>query len=225
MGLFKKSKNNLNHNHSVQYPKCNCDGCPKQENCQYGHVNSDWLDGSRLSLVDKFILVNGDLEPAEPPGIATLSQRHDLQKLRALNKECLQETLKYLEQLRQFYYTCGKCGPAYFRFMNIQGELRLVKQALKEYDSYHENLKKLSLVHPYILKELDSHDFILQKDVYKKFDMIEKRKVSKVITRMEEKGLINTVKYSGTYKLVRCDHSSSYSTQFVQETTPAKPEE
>ncbi|NBH61602.1 hypothetical protein D1155_08065 [Anaerotruncus sp. 80] len=136
MALFKKNKTeNIMEKYSTSnMPKCNCDGCPKQDTCQYGHVITDYFDGSRLSLADKYMLLDTS-EPEAPKGIATLEQCHDVRKLKKLNRECLQETLEYLVQLRQYYYDYGKCGSAYYRFMNMSGELQLVKQALKELNS------------------------------------------------------------------------------------------
>ncbi len=136
MKLFKNTKKHPLKKYSASnMPKCNCDGCPKQDTCQYGHVIVDYLDGSRLSLADKYMFLDTS-EPEAPKGIASLEQRHDLRKLNKLSKECLQKTLEYLVELRQYYYGYGKCGSAYYRFMNISGELQLVEQALKELDSF-----------------------------------------------------------------------------------------
>jgi hypothetical protein len=151
------------------------------------------------------VFVNNDgtnrSETIEPKGIASCTQRHDLRKLRSLSKEQLLKTLEYLGEEKDFYYGYGKCGQAYYRMMNMHTELQLVKEALKEYDSYHESLKSLSLVHPFILQAIKENGFVLQKDVYSEFDMIEKSKVLKVITKMVDEDIIKKEKYSNSYKL------------------------
>lgn len=40
-----------------KYPKCNCDGCLKQESCEYGHVIYDEITKERMTLFDKFMML------------------------------------------------------------------------------------------------------------------------------------------------------------------------
>lgn len=205
----KKEQSNKRPEKTIQasiYPKCNCDGCQKQDVCKYGHIIYDDLDGTKLSLADKYMFVNNDginhPNPKEPEDIADNTQRHDLRKLRNLSKEQLLKTLEYLGEEKDFYCGYGKCGQAYYRLMNMHAEFQLVKEALKEYDSYHESLKNLSLVHPFILLKIKEDGFVLQKDVYREFNMIEKSKVTKVIAKMVDEDIIKKEKYSNTYKLI-----------------------
>lgn len=122
------------------HPKCNCDGCPKQENCEYGHVVYDEFDG-RLSLFDKYMRLNC-LEKFEDvydlqDKIATNEELHNKKLLLKLDKQCLINTKTFLEAQKQWFLSQGKCGRSYFYFMNMHKEMQLVDEAIKDYDFYN----------------------------------------------------------------------------------------
>lgn len=124
-----------------QYSKCNCDGCINQESCKYGHVIYDEFDKTKLSLADKFMMLH-TFDNFEPVGdyddIATIEERHYQKKLIKLNRNRILKTLSYLQEQKKLYLAVGKCGKAYYNFMNMGGELQLVKNTLKEYDKLYK---------------------------------------------------------------------------------------
>lgn len=124
------------------HPKCNCDGCPKQENCKYGHVISDEFEG-KLSLFDKYMLLNSfekfeDVYDSQEK-IATNEELHNLKLLLKLDKQCLINTKTFLEAQKQWLLSQGKCGRSYFYFMNMHKEIQLVDEAIKNYDFYNRD--------------------------------------------------------------------------------------
>lgn len=124
-----KDANNLRMS-AKELPKCNCDGCPKQENCEYGHVIIDEITGERLTLADKFSFLHA-FDNYEPSGdeytdIATIEERHHQKKLLVMDESKLLRTLEYLDKQKKMYYEAGKCGRAYYSFMNMGAERKLV---------------------------------------------------------------------------------------------------
>lgn len=118
-----------------EQPKCNCDGCPRQESCEYGHIIVDEITGERLTLADKFILKHAfdDYEPDgdEYTDIATIEERHHQKKLLPMEDAKLLRTLEYLDKQKKLYYEVGKCGQAYYRFMNMGEERKLVWETIQ----------------------------------------------------------------------------------------------
>lgn len=143
MGFFNRKKNSVSSHGKKNYPKCNCDGCNRQETCKYGHIIYDDFDHSRLSLVDKFIMLYAfDSKRFEPKGnysdIATSEERHNRNKLLKLDRNVLVKTLDYLQEEKKLYLDVGKCGKAYYNDMNMGGEMQLVKDSIKLMDEVEE---------------------------------------------------------------------------------------
>ncbi len=123
------------------YVKCNCDGCPKQDKCEYGHVVYDEITNERMALYDKFMMLHTfdcDISEENFGDIATIHERHDKRLLMKLDINILHNTLNYLQEVKRTYYSIGKCGRSYFNFMTIGDEISLVKEAIKDYKSYQE---------------------------------------------------------------------------------------
>ncbi len=115
--------------------KCNCDGCPNQDNCEYGYIVIDEITGERLTLADKFMLLHA-FDNYEPEGdeytdIATMEERHRQKILITMDEEKLLRTLEYLDKQKKLYYKVGKCGRAYYSFMNMGAERKLVWETIQ----------------------------------------------------------------------------------------------
>lgn len=187
-------------------PKCNCDGCFRQKECEYGHVIYDEVDKSRMTLFDKFMmlhLVDG-MEPIEFNGnIATVEEVHNKKLLFQLDKDTLLNTLNYLQEQKKRYLAVGKCGKAYFSFMKMEDEIVLVKETIKEYDSYYKKLDRIESIKPFILKKIDLNEEVLQKDLFAEYDDIGKGQVSKVINQLVADGIVKKEKHGNTYVIKR----------------------
>lgn len=115
--------------------KCNCDGCPKQGDCQYGHIIYDEITKERMTLFDKFMMLHTfecEVSPNDFGIIATNEETHNRQLLLKLDKEVLYNTLNYLQEVKKAYLAFGKCGRSYFNFMKMGDEILLVKEVIKE---------------------------------------------------------------------------------------------
>lgn len=116
-----------------RYPKCNCDGCPNQESCRYGHIIYDEIDKKRLSLTDKFIMLHA-FDKFVPVGdyedIATIEECRNQNQLIKLDEEKIIRTLNYLQEEKNLYLAVGKCGRAYYNSMNLGGILKFVEECL-----------------------------------------------------------------------------------------------
>ena len=116
------------------FSKCNCDGCPKQGECKYGHTIYDEFDGERLTLADKFIMLYA-FDSFEPVGdyydIATTEDRNNRNQLIKMDEEKLVKILEYLQEQKRLYLSFGKCGRAYYNFMKMGRELQLAEECLK----------------------------------------------------------------------------------------------
>lgn len=134
----------LSTNAQKQFPKCNCDGCLKQENCKYGHTIYDEYTHERLSLADKFIMLSV-FDELVFDELNIVAESNDiiiddtcLTNVKLLLKqpyESLRNTLDYLQAEKKQYVSFGKCGRAYYNFMQMNNRINCVKKALKEYKS------------------------------------------------------------------------------------------
>lgn len=119
-------------------PKCNCDGCPKQETCEYGHVVYDDITSERMTLTDKFIMLSTFDYPISSLDISAYGEiinpgdLHNYKKITSYSKDILQSTLTYLQDEKKSYLSYGKCGRSYFNFMKMNVPLENVKKAIKE---------------------------------------------------------------------------------------------
>lgn len=161
------AKNGSDFNY--KYPKCNCDGCPKQEECEYGHTIYDEVTNERMTLVDKFMMLHAldGFECANDNNfnIATNEELHDKRLLLKLDEDTLGNTLHYLQNQKKQYIALGKCGRAYFNFMKIGDEIVLVKEAINEYNNNSmEQMEKLDL-HNYVDVQQE-YDFVMKHTQY-----------------------------------------------------------
>lgn len=184
-----------------KFPKCNCDGCHKQGNCQYGHVIYDEFTGERMSLFDKFMMLNvceTDF-PEASIVVATNEELHDMSLLMKLDKEALYETLEYLQNIKKWYYDYGKCGKAYFNFMKMGDEILLVKETIREYDEYHNMLSSIELLKKTIMYKVEKEQAFRQDKLYEEFDGIQRKWITTAVRQLEKEKLIVREKTGKTY--------------------------
>lgn len=122
---------------NVHYPKCNCDGCPKQPDCKYGHMIYDDITKERITLADKFIMLT-TLETTSFPHsfepvniISNMQDIYSIKTANAYSKDVIENTLSYLQEEKKLYLSFGKCGRAYFNYMKMNGPIEILKSALK----------------------------------------------------------------------------------------------
>ena len=191
----------------IKYPKCNCDGCLRQESCEYGHVIYDEITNERMTLFDKFMMViiessdNFNIEKFSGSfgTIATNEEMSNKYSLLELDKNTLHNTLKYMEAVKKAYANFGKCGRAYFNFMKMGDEISLVKEAIREYDGYQMILKQKDSVKSYILERVNKEGEFKQEETYKSFRGIERKNVTSAVKELEKEGFIIREKYGNTY--------------------------
>jgi len=188
-----------------QLAKCNCDGCPNQETCEYGYIIYDEFDG-HLSLADKFIFIGG-CDVVKP-----VSNREDIIDTRFLrnkkelykqSKEKLKNTLYFLQEQKKKIYSIGKCGKAFFKYDLMENEINFVKEVLRDYDSYYEQIKRKESIRPSILKQIEIGGYVLQVDIFKEFADFPRNEIANIIKQMELDEIIVREKSGNTYKLVR----------------------
>lgn len=119
------------------YPKCNCDGCSKQDSCTYGHIIYDEITRERMTLADKFIMLSAldNIEfkiNCESTNTIPNEHLHDAKKLLTYTKDELINLLSYLQEQKKNYIEFGKCGRSYFNFMKMNAEIEMVKKAIKQ---------------------------------------------------------------------------------------------
>lgn len=196
--IFENTENVFTYR---KFPKCNCDGCPKQDRCQYGHVIYDEFTRDRMTLADKFMLL--DICKSDFPEaslvVATNEELHDMSLLMKLDKDALCETLEYLKNIKKWYYDYGKCGKAYFSFMKMENEISLVKRTIKEYDEYHNMLNSIELLKKTIIYKLEKTNVLFQDDLYKEFYNIERSWVTKAVRQLEKEKIIVREKDGKSY--------------------------
>lgn len=188
----------------MNVPKCNCDGCQKQENCEYGHVIYDEITRGRMSLFDKFAMVESlefDVSTEKFGKIATIQELHDKRLLLKIDKNVLYNTLNYLQEMQKAYYAFGKCGRAYFNFMKMGDEISLVKEAIKEYDAYQKRVNQMAVIKTYIIDRLNKERDLLQLDLYKEFSGVERSWVTNAVRELVKENLIIREKFGKSYKI------------------------
>lgn len=124
---------------NTKRPKCNCDGCSRQENCEYGHVIYDEITNERMTLFDKFMMLHTfelNISAEGFGSIATDEESRNKRLLMKLDIATLHNTLNYLQEVKKAYLLFGKCGRAYFNFMKMGDEIALVEEAIQEYGAY-----------------------------------------------------------------------------------------
>lgn len=186
----------------VKYPKCNCDGCPKQDNCEYGHVIYDEITKKRMSLFDKFMMLHTfdcSVSPEDFGNVAANKELHDKRLLLELGKNVLYNTLNYLQEVKKVYLAFGKCGRAYFNFMKMGDEISLVKEAVREYDEYQAILKQQNLVKSYVLDRAYKEGEFKQEEIYKNFPDVERKNVTSAVRELEKSKCIIREKNGKTY--------------------------
>ncbi len=181
--------------------KCNCDGCPKQMNCEYGYVVYDDITKEKMSLSNKFMMLQAfeNCESTNKSSIATIEELHNKKLLLKLDLSTLENTLAYLLEQKENYLAVGKCGKAYFNFMKMGDEISLVKEAIREYDEYQVILKQKDLVRSYVLDRVSKERKFQQEEIYKMFSDVERKNVTDTVREMEKSGLIVREKYGKTY--------------------------
>lgn len=136
LGLEEAVKKNTTLN--SKRGTCNCDGCPKQEVCTYGHIIYDEITGERMTLVDKFItltvLNDRELKVTSKFDTAIIPDEHwhDIKLLLGYSNEELKNTLMHLQEMKKNYTTFGKCGRYYFSFMKMNDMISNLKKAIRE---------------------------------------------------------------------------------------------
>lgn len=88
-----------------------------------------------MTLANKFMFLHA-FDNYEPNGdeytdIATIEERHHRKKLLLMDEAKLLRTLEYLDKQKKLYYEAGKCGQAYYRFMNMGAERKLVWETIQ----------------------------------------------------------------------------------------------
>lgn len=116
-------------------PACNCDGCPNQNTCKYGHVIKDDITRERLPLWTKFELLHS-FDRFEPENdiytdIASEEEMRYQKTLLKLDEDKLLRTLDYLDAQKKWYYAAGKCGIAYYKYMKLGSVQQAVQDALR----------------------------------------------------------------------------------------------
>lgn len=121
-----------------QRSNCNCNGCSKQNVCEYGYIIYDEFTKERLTLADKFIMLNTFKMDSFKPNIDRsidiiwdIQDLSDAKKIITYPKDVIQNTLFYLQEEKKIYLAFGKCGRAYFNFMNMNGPINNLKSILK----------------------------------------------------------------------------------------------
>lgn len=120
------------------YPKCNCDGCYKQQTCTYGHMIYDEYTHERMTLADKFIMLTAfnntglSVDSEFDTEIIPDECLYDVRKLLNYSKAELVNTLSYLQEQKKKYKDFGKCGRNYFNFMKMNNSIEVIKKAIKE---------------------------------------------------------------------------------------------
>lgn len=183
-------------------PKCNCDGCIKQEECEYGHIVYDEITNERLSLADKFMIVgifDFDKSSYDFGNVATNEELYNKKLLLKLEKDVLHNMLNYLQEMKKAYYEFGKCGKAYFNYMKMGDEISLVKEVIREYDEYQVVLKQIDLAKSYVLDRADKEREFQQEEVYKIFPDIDRKNVTNAIRELEKSKCIIRERYGKTY--------------------------
>ena len=128
----------------------NCDGCPKQSACEYGYVTYDRVGRKRMTLWEKYIMLQLKnipvIEKGQPKPETDINNpiifnkkiadyRNKLSDQHKFTINDIEWLTHYLElerlnydQIRRF----GKCGIAYAKFDNLKGLLRNIENALKK---------------------------------------------------------------------------------------------
>lgn len=126
---------NKNQNRTA---KCNCDGCPKQDTCEYGHIIYDDITHERMTLADKFIMLESFNTDSFTPNldnqgeiISNIQDLYSIKSISTYSKKIMQNTLFYLQEQKKLYLFYGKCGRAYFNLMNMNVPINNLKSALK----------------------------------------------------------------------------------------------
>lgn len=185
-----------------KFPKCNCDGCPRQEKCRFGHVIYDEFSGERMTLFDKFMLLDicgNDMPPEGSVTLATNEELHDMQLLMKLDKDAICETLDYLLEMKKWYYAYGKCGKAYFSFMKMENEISLVKESIRQYDEYHSVLNSIELLKKTIIYKAEKEETFPQEELYKEFEKFERSWITTAVRQLEKEKIIIREKKGKTY--------------------------
>lgn len=118
-------------------PSTNCDGCPNQNSCKYGYVIYDDFDGSRLTLLDKYIMVFGcsdllsEIENKYSDVLNPNEFTYDKKKLELLSDSKLERRLKYIEEERFILLSAGKCGRAQYNDLNRKWEIKTIQEILQ----------------------------------------------------------------------------------------------
>lgn len=184
-----------------KFPKCNCDGCPKQEKCQYGHVVYDEFTDERMTLFDKFMMLDDETTlPPEPSlKVATNEELHEKKLLMRLDKDALSETLEYLQNMKKYYYDYGKCGRAYFNFMKMGDELLFVKGVIREYDEYHNMLNSIEILKKAIIYKIDIEKEFVQEILYNEFKELDRSWITTAVRQLEKEKIIVREKCGKSY--------------------------
>lgn len=139
---YKQTNDELNKSSDIkprpQHPNCNCNGCSRQNVCEYGYIIYDEFTKERLTLADKFIMLNtfemNSFKPNTSDAIDIIQDIQDLYDTKRIStypKDVIQNTLFYLQEEKKLYLAFGKCGRAYFNFMGMNGPINNLKSILK----------------------------------------------------------------------------------------------
>lgn len=158
-------------------------------------------------MEDKFIMLHAfdgmmDVNTNKDGLVDSLLLRSKI-KLFQESKEKIENTIQYLENKKKKILECGKCGKAYWNNTRLNSIIDEFKQAVLVYDIEKEKLKKIGQVESYVLEKIDSDAFILQKDVFKVYEEVDKSQVANIIKKMVTEGKIEREKSGNTYKLMR----------------------
>ena len=108
-----------------------------QSLCEYGHIIYDEFTKERMTLADKFIMLNTfemdsftpNLEPINI--ISDMQDLYDGKRIDTYPKDIVENTLSYLQEEKKLYLSFGKCGRAYFNYMKMNGPINNLKSVLK----------------------------------------------------------------------------------------------
>ena len=190
--------------------KNNCDGCYKQTTCKYGYIIYDDITYNRMALWEKYIMLGGltwgnKINDIELKCNISWYVVCDLRKLCKEEKNNIIKLYRILLSEKKFYYSFGKCGRAYWNYNSMNSLIEIVKNAIDYYDKYRKYEDDLLNIKKEIINDLNKSNFLLQKDILKKYLEFDKNDVFNILKKMIDEGIIYREKYSNTFKIKLCD--------------------
>ncbi len=134
---YKQYPNSVKRNtKNNKYTKSNnCNGCIKQDTCQYGYYTYDPIDKRQLSLWEKYIMLSVNLKSdttSRPKEINMYINQYSNQKNYTSNDiEWLLKYLYYEQNELKKIADFGKCGKAYIKYMKLDSFIHELEYKIK----------------------------------------------------------------------------------------------